>query len=186
MPKYEIYMPIKGYENYEVSNLGNIKNVKNNKLLKPFDRGHGYLGVRLYKNGKCKNFSVHRLVISTFKANPDNKSQVNHKDEDKTNNNLNNLEWCTGEYNANYGTHIERVEKTKKENGFYERLSNINKERLSIKVINISTGIVYDSAHDAARQLNLNNSCITRCCKNKAKSHGGFKWSYYIEGDSNE
>lgn len=112
----EIWKPI-GYEGYEVSNLGRVKSYKydkiNGKIMKPYKNTKGYLQIDLQLDGRKRenrvHLSVHRLVAIAFIPNPDNLPQVNHKDEDKINNCVDNLEWCTNDYNAHYGTHIERV-----------------------------------------------------------------------------
>ena len=112
----EIWKPI-GYEGYEVSNLGRVKSYKydkiNGKIMNPYKNTKGYLQIDLQLDGRKSenrvNLSLHRLVAIAFIPNPDNLPQVNHKDEDKTNNCVDNLEWCTNDYNAHYGTHIERV-----------------------------------------------------------------------------
>ena len=112
----EIWKPI-GYEGYEVSNLGRVKSYKydkiNGKIMNPYKNTKGYLQIDLQLDGRKRenrvHLSVHRLVAISFIPNPDNLPQVNHKDEDKTNNCVDNLEWCTNDYNAHYGTHIERV-----------------------------------------------------------------------------
>lgn len=117
----EIWKPI-GYDGYEVSNLGRVKSYKydkiNGKIMKPYKDTKGYLQIDLQLDGRKRenrvHLAVHRLVAMAFIPNSDNLPQVNHKDEDKTNNCVDNLEWCTNDYNAHYGTHIERVaEKTR-------------------------------------------------------------------------
>ena len=105
---------------YQVSNLGNVKSLGNgksnaskDKTLKPSTNANGYLFIILYKDGKQKYFRIHRLVAHMFIKNDDsiNKTEINHIDENKTNNCVDNLEWCTKEYNNNYGTHNEKVGK---------------------------------------------------------------------------
>ena len=123
----EVWKEISGYEGlYEESNLGNVRSLdrlirsKNNgnivrkgRILIPFyEEKKGYYQVRLAKNGKNKTFRIHRLVALAFLENPFNYTDVNHKDEIKTNNNVDNLEWCTRKYNNNYGTKPERIRKS--------------------------------------------------------------------------
>lgn len=115
----EIWKPIKGYEGlYEVSSLGNVKSLRRNVFLKPGRKESGYLIVSLYKHNSGKNFYVHRLVAEAFIPNPDNLPIINHKDEVKTNNCVDNLEWCDYKYNNSFGTRIERMIDTKVKNGF--------------------------------------------------------------------
>ena len=126
----EEWKSIPGYEGlYEVSSYGRVKSLEryksNNggiqlikeKILKPHNTKKGYLTVQFHN----KIFKVHRLVAQAFIPNPDNLPMVNHKDEDKTNNNVDNLEWCTAKYNSNYGTSIERMINTKIERGYYNK-----------------------------------------------------------------
>ena len=107
----EQWKPVEGFEDYAVSNFGRVKSLKygKEKIMKPKkDRG-GYLYIGLRKDGKHKFFKVHRLVAEAFIPNPNNLSQVNHKDENKTNNVVSNIEWCSSKYNNNYGTRNERM-----------------------------------------------------------------------------
>ena len=113
----EIWKPIEECKDYHISNLGRIKSFKydkvNGKIMKPSRSTKGYLQLDLRLDGrKSQNrvhLGVHRLVARAFIPNPDNLPQVNHKDENKENNCVDNLEWCTNEYNATYGTKSERV-----------------------------------------------------------------------------
>lgn len=110
----EIWKPISGLEDrYEVSTLGRVKSIRNNLIMKPQKRQHGYLGVQLHgfkdTNRGMKTFSIHRLVAEAFIPNPNNCLEVNHIDEDKTNNRVENLEWVTHEENSNRGTRGQRI-----------------------------------------------------------------------------
>ena len=178
---YEIFLPIEGYEDtYAVSNLGRVKNIRSGRILKGNeDKNTGYMHVRLFKNGKGRTYLVHRLVISAFKANANNRPCVNHLNENKKDNRLNNLSWCTHEENNNYGTHNKRMVSTKKSNGDYKKLS----DKYSIPVYCITNNTVYKSAHEAARQLKLHRNLIAMCLKGKRKSTGGYQFEYYTEGD---
>ena len=126
---YEIFMPIKDYEDtYAVSNLGRVKNIKTGRILKQCKNNGGYMLVDLWKNGKQRTHLVHRLVLTNFKANPRNCSDVNHIDENKENNSLNNLEWTTHQANINHGSHTERMADTKKTNGDYDKIADTSKK----------------------------------------------------------
>lgn len=121
MSKDEVWRDIKGYEGfYKVSNKGNVHSVARissqgkrcgGLTLKPQYDKDGYLHVGLHKNGVMKTKKIHRLVTEAFIPNPSKYLEINHKDENKTNNRVENLEWCTREYNMNYGTLVERVSK---------------------------------------------------------------------------
>ena len=118
----EIFLEIKDFECYLVSNLGRVKKIfkTKEKILKPKIRGK-YLAVNLTFEGNKKTKSIHRLVAETFLENINNYSCVNHKDENKTNNFLENLEWCTHKENLNYGNCKNKIsEKMKKDFKYYE------------------------------------------------------------------
>lgn len=129
----EEWRPIEVYEGlYEVSSYGRVRSVdrydsrnqfRKGKVLSPGKDKNGYLKVVLHCNGKCKTINVHRLVAQAFIPNPDNLPMINHKDEDKTNNNVTNLEWCDVKYNLNYGTARIRERDTKMKNGWWTGLS---------------------------------------------------------------
>lgn len=136
----EIWKPIEECKDYYISNLGRIKSFKydkvNGKIMKPSRSTKGYLQLDLRLDGrKSQNrvhLGVHRLVARAFIPNPDNLPQVNHKDENKENNCVDNLEWCTNEYNATYGTKSERVAQKRRkpvysidENGNIEEFSGL-------------------------------------------------------------
>ena len=115
----EEWKEIPGYEGlYEVSNKGNVRNVRRNTLLRLTKTNYGYIRIDLCKNGIKTSLSVHRLVAETFIPHPDNLPMINHKDEDKTNNRVENLEWCDAKYNINFGTARIRSINTKIKNGY--------------------------------------------------------------------
>lgn len=107
----EVWKDVVSYEGlYKVSNIGRVKSLKGTeKILKTHQVRDGYLTVMLYKDKIPKRMSVHRLVAIAFIPNKNNYPFVNHKDENKKNNHVENLEWCTNEYNMSYGTLGERI-----------------------------------------------------------------------------
>jgi hypothetical protein len=92
---FEVYKKIDGYDNYHVSNFGNVINSKTERILKPFNNGYGYLQIELYKNGKRKNYKLHRLIAIAYIPNPENKSFIDHIDNNSLNNYILNLRWST-------------------------------------------------------------------------------------------
>ena len=164
----EIWKDIVGYEGmYQVSNLGRVKSFKQGKerIMKPVYDTYGYLQVMLSKNGNCKNFMVHRLVSQAFIPNPDNLPEINHCDEDKTNNSVENLEWCDRKYNHNYGTRNQRVaDKTSKQVLQYTKDGEFVRE--------------WKSTKDVQRNLGYYHSLISECCNGKRKSAYNFIWKY--------
>lgn len=144
----EEWRPIKGYENYMVSSKGKVKSLNYNKtgkekILKPANDGHGYLFVQLCKNGKVKKMKVHRLVANAFIPNPNNYPIINHRDETRCNNCVENLEWCTVAYNNSYGTRTEKCS-------------------TSIKCFDLQTNqeIIFPSINEAGRQLKIRQTTI--------------------------
>lgn len=161
----EVWKDIKGYEGlYQVSNLGRVKSKR--KILKLIDGE--YLKVGLSKNGIQKTIKVHRLVAEAFIPNYNNLPQVNHKDENKFNNKLDNLEWCSNRYNCNYGNRNKKILKSK-EHTFKkiiqkDKLGNIIKEWKNIIEIQKNT--------------NYNKHNIYKCCQGKYKYAYGYIWEY--------
>lgn len=199
----EVWKDIKGYEGiYQVSNLGNIKSLDritcDGKRIKGRNlKGGGgkniYISVLLCKNGNYKSFKVHRLVAETFIDNPKNLPMVNHKDENKKNNHVENLEWCDAKYNNNYGTMRQRQAKSmkgklageknpmygkvgankgkrKEETSMYGRTGVKNKK--SKKVYCIELDKVFHGTREAARETGIHQTNISACCLGKYKSAG--------------
>lgn len=133
----EEWKDIEGYEGlYQVSNLGRVKSLwfDKEKILKAYKNRYGYLCIGLCKYGKKKTYKIHRLVASAFIENSNNYPEVNHKDEVKTNNNVNNLEWCTREYNHNFGTRNQRV--AEKNSAVQRNNPKVSKPVIGINKIN--------------------------------------------------
>ena len=131
----EIWKNIEGYEGkYQVSNLGQVKSmIGQEKVLHPKKHRNGHLQIGLHKDKKRKTMYIHRLVAQAFIPNPDNLPGVNHKDENPNNNNVDNLEWCTQKYNCNYGTRVDRIMETKKQQ--YKKIYKYSFNEYSIKII---------------------------------------------------
>lgn len=140
--------------------------LKKGKKLKPYLKNNGYLHVSLCKNGHCKLYSIHRLVATVFLNNPNNYTCVNHKDENKLNNSVENLEWCTNEYNYYYGIGCKK----RKEN---QQTKKIKQFDLNNRFINS-----YNSINEAARILNIRSCNISAVCKGKRKTAGNYIWKY--------
>lgn len=171
----EIWKDIEGYEGlYQVSNMGRVKSVRKNIILRE-GISRGYSVLNLSKNGKPLTKKVHRLVANAFIPNPDNLPQVNHKDENKANNCVENLEWCDCKYNLNYGTGNKKRGlsntngKLSKPVCQYSKDGCFIKEWKSIRDIERITG--YDSGH------------ISECCRNIRKTAHGYLWKYKKEID---
>ena len=169
----EIWKDIEGYPNYQISTMGRVKSLGNNKtrkdkILKSYKNNKGYLVVHLYKEGKVKGYSIHRLVTSAFIPNPNNLPQVNHKDEDKTNNRVDNLEWCDNDYNRNYGTRTERV--------FYKLSKPVLQFTKDGKLVKI-----WENATHIKNELGFSSSSINSCCNGKIKTAHGYKWCFHYK-----
>lgn len=154
------------YTNYLISNKGRIRNITTNRLLK-FSLANGYYKVRLSKNGKVNDFIVHKLVYCLFNNEPylkDKNFVIDHIDANKLNNSSDNLRKITNKENAIAALYTQNVNNSKKQVGQYS-LDNI--------LLN-----VYPSAREAARQLDLDSSTISKVCRGVNKTHGGFIFKY--------
>lgn len=161
----EIWKDVKGYEGlYKVSNKGNIKSFYKSKtrILKPSKDKDGYLRIDLYKDGKSKTFQLHRLIAIEFIPNPENKPEVNHINEDKTKNNIENLEWATHRENINHGT---RTQKCSKEVYQYDIEGNLIKK--------------WTSTAECGRN-GFTQGIVAACCRGELKAHKNYIWKYAI------
>ena len=173
-----VWKPIVGFEGlYEVSNFGEVKNKKGKTLKHGIKRTTGtcYKTVRLWKDGRYYNKYIHRLIAEMFIPNPGNLPFVNHKDEDGTNNSIDNLEWCTKEYNENYGT--ARKRQARKLRG------RESKKRKAVLQYSMEGEFIayYPSVASAANEHGGSTSAIAQACNGKRKSAQGFIWRYEAE-----
>lgn len=176
----EEWRDMSGFEGlYLISNLGRVKSVKrfkrNNggiqlvnerlRILTP-DKD-GYLRVCLSKDGRHYLKGVHRLVAEAFIPNPDNLPVVNHKNEDKQDNRVENLEWCTVQYNTRYGNGIKKMA--------------IKQGRPVLQISNDKVIKEYYSTGEASRQTGISQGSIYNVCKGKGKHAGGYEWRFKDE-----
>lgn len=205
----EIWRPIDGYTGlYEVSSLGKIRSLLRKKdnnhgrLLSPSPNTDGYLTVVLTKDSQRKSFKVHRLVAQAFIPNPNSYPQVNHKDENKSNNQVTNLEWCTAKYNNNYGGRISRASKNIQKASFGRKLSEETKDKIrkahlgkklsksSIRkrttkvikpVVQLTSNNSFVKKYDRVTSVSdygFDYTDVLRCCRGTRKTHKGFHWMY--------
>ena len=194
---FEIWKDIKGYEGYyQVSNYGRVKSLdryveyntgymyfKKGKIINLPKYSNGYYFVCLSKDNVQKQIMVHRLVAQAFIPNPHNYPCVNHKDENKQNNFVwvnedgtvdlekSNLEWCTHQYNDNYGSRPKRLsEKLINNNKLSKRIQQYTLEGLFIKE--------YPSGMDIKRKLGFDSTCISRVCNGYREQAYGYIWKY--------
>lgn len=175
----EIWKDIPGWEGlYQVSTMGNIVSLNYNHtgLRKPriarIDKG-GYSYVTLYRNGTTKTMKVHRLVAITFIPNPNNLPQINHRDENKLNNNIENLEWCDFSYNNKYGSRPRKVLDAYKRNGCSKA------ERPVVKIDKSGTIIEeFISISEAARAVGVRRESLRDAVLGKSKTCADYIWKY--------
>lgn len=183
METYEIWKDIEDYEGwYQVSNTGRVRSVdrtitypdgkKNNKHGKVLSPGEktGYLYVVLCKDGKRTNKTAHRLVAQAFIPNPEGLPQVNHKNEVKNDNRVENLEWCDAAYNSAYGTARTRKSQT---------MTNGKRSKAVLQIDPNTMEILREWPSTAECGRNgFNSSLVSACCLGKIKTHYGYIWKY--------
>lgn len=175
----EQWRPVEGYEElYAVSNFGRVKSLNYNhtgveKIMKPVKDKDGYLAVNIYRNGQRKMLKVHRLVAIAFIPNQNNLPQVNHKDEDKTNNCASNLEFCNCKYNNIYGTRMEKV------------TSALSKAVEASKYPDFRTIELRFASTAEAERNGYFSSAVSTCCRgcysaNRRNFYKGLFWRYAV------
>jgi hypothetical protein len=186
----EVWKEIKGLEGfYEISNLGRVKSIsrvvkssiqKNGfritkEKIKPSqNNGNGYLQLYVQINNKRKIYYTHRLVALAFIPNPNNKPEVNHINGDKSDNRVENLEWCTRKENINHAFDLGLMKNRK------------TGKRVKVLQILEDNIVLWDSISDASNSLKIDSSSISKVCKNINKQAGGFKWRYYNPKEARE
>ena len=157
----EVWKKIEGFENYSVSTHGRVRNDKYNYIIKT-ESSH-YVRVRLWRKGGAKQFYVHRLVARAFIPNPYNYPIINHKDENKSNNHIENLEWCTHSYNLTYNDLSER----RMANG-----AGVPRKKCLVD------GVEYSSIASAAKRVGCNASYLRKLLNNRVTEFRGHSISY--------
>lgn len=191
----EIWKDIEGYEGlYQVSTKGRVMKLAREfyrsngciirykqRILQLQKRKDGYIGVSLLRMYKKQSFLVHRLVAKAFIPNPDNLKYINHKNEIKTDNCVENLEWCTSSYNNSYGTHTKKIEEKRRIHNFTHK-SPVVQMTLDGKEI-----ARYDSVYFASKETLVDQSSIYKVCAGKPHflSAGGYRWAF-VNIDSKE
>ena len=172
----EIWKDIPNYEGYQVSNLGRVKSLKRfysvkGKILKPLITRNGYYQVALWKNSIAKFYKVHRLVWEVFNGQIPENMQVNHINEIKIDNRLENLNLMTPKENSNWGTRNERCA---------EVLKNRKGQSKSVLQYDLQENLVkeYPSIKQVEREKGFDHSYIVKCCKGKIPTAYGYKWQY--------
>ena len=164
-----MWLPIKGAKDYFVSDDGDVisyRRYKKGRVLKQTIGNHGYRMVNIYydnKTHRCR--TVHRLVAETFIPNPNNLPDVNHKDENRTNNKATNLEWCNLSYNRTYGT-------------AHERHKALCSKPCVQKTLEGTFIAYYPSTAEAERQTGIHNGNISSVCRGECHTAGGYRWEY--------
>ena len=176
-----------GYENlYQVSNTGIVRSLfRYKKELKPNITNSGYATVQLFKNKVGKRLLIHRIVATSFIVNSKNLPQVNHKDEDKLNNCVDNLEWCSARENMNHGTRLKRQLSSCKnyyESDMIKEIAIKNGKKVMKPVLQLSKSGVVIARYNSVKEAGMVNGILpTKICdalKGRHKTSGGFVWKY--------
>ncbi len=164
----EEWKPIKDFENYEVSNLGRVRNSRGH-IMKLHQNQVGYYQAPMSKNGKAYLKCVHKLVAEAFIENPRGCTEVNHIDETRANNRVDNLEWCTHRENILHGTCIARAVKKRKEK---------HPARKVLAIFPDNSTRCFASASEASKELGIDEGGIRSVLSGCRQKHLGTRWLY--------
>lgn len=189
----EIWKPVVGYEElYEISSYGRVRSLacprsgkkhsrrKSERIMKPsYNKANGYYSIALTKDEKMHHFYIHRLVATSFLPNPNNLPEVNHKDENKVNNRVDNLEWCDRMHNIHYGTGMQR----RLQNAIQNKRGDNYPKRIAQYTLDGVFVACYYSSEEAARSVGCNGSNIRICARQDkgVKQSNGYIWRYEEE-----
>lgn len=167
--------PIDGYPNYFISEDGKVWNSKKNLFLKHMIN-RGYCQIILCRHSKHKTFKIHRLVALAFLPNPENKREVNHKDGNKENNHVSNLEWNTRSENNihRYASGLFSVTEKMRRQSQINGLNNKGKVQKRFTILNTDTGIYYDNITEAAKTINITDAALGRKLHGKRINNTSF------------
>lgn len=170
----DTWSKINGFSNYSVSKNGKIRNDKSGNIKTPIKGTNGYYNVDLYENGQRTKVRIHRVVGETFIDNPEHKTQINHKDGNKLNNNVENLEWVTPSENMRHAFDTGLSKPSRSMLG----KSNPNAGRHGKPVRIIETGEEFSSIIECEKAINGNNRHICDCLSGKQRTHRGYHFEY--------
>lgn len=153
------------HEGYQVTDDGRVFSLKSNKFLSPKVDKYGYIAYTLFVSGKARCVTAHRLVALTYINNPDNLPCVNHINENKLDNRVDNLEWVTVKDNDNHGTRNLRMAQTKE-------------TKPVVQIFDNGSTKIFRGAKDAFRHTGINRCQISRVCRGLSKTAGGYEWRY--------
>lgn len=156
---------VQEYDRYEVNALGEIRHKNRKRILKPRSNPGGYLYVSFNINGKRRNYAVHRIVASAFIDNPDRLPEVNHKDHNRQNNNVDNLEWVSSSANK---SHANKLSTNRHSRG--KKISQYTKQGEYIKT--------FPTITEAAQEIGLTIGAISNCASGRSKTSGGYIWKF--------
>lgn len=178
----EIWEKIKDFPMYSVSSFGRVRNDKRGRVLGGGLDNYGYPSVILCNKGKRKNAKVHRLVAEAFIENPLNKPQINHKDGNKKNNNVSNLEWCTNQENQDHFWRVINNDQNRRNRSEAHKGKYLLSENPNAKsVLRIEDGKIFPTIKEAAENVGITYFHIGEVCNGKRKTAGGYHWQFVKE-----